>query len=42
MEVSDSMKFKLLNIKLDNTGGFVLLFPEMPPQSKPSKAKELT
>lgn len=35
-EVSDSMEFKLLNIKLDNHGGFMVIFPEMPPQSEQS------
>lgn len=30
------MEFKLLNIKLYNTGGFVLILPEMPPQSEQS------
>ena len=30
------MKFKLLNIKLYNTGEFVLIFPEKPPQSNQS------
>lgn len=33
---SDNMEFKLLNINLCNTGGFVLKFPEMPPQSEQS------
>lgn len=35
-EVSDSMDFKLLNIKLDNPGGFMVIFPEMLPQSEQS------
>lgn len=44
MRVSDSVKFKLLNIKLYNTGRFLLIFPEMSPQSKQSpdpRANEL-